>query len=122
MTSNNPWNTVRQSVVKMLSDVFSVSQDAVAVSIEKPPDPKLGDLASTIAFSLAKEHKKSPAKVVKAFLSKLGEYGDKEPLVREIKTKGPYVNIFLDHGKMAELTVGSVLELGDAYGHSQEYN
>ncbi|MFX1561607.1 MAG: arginine--tRNA ligase, partial [Promethearchaeota archaeon] len=25
-------------------------------------------------------------------------------------------------GKMAELTVGSVLELGDAYGHSQEYN
>ena len=117
----NPWETVRQAVVKMLSEVFSVSQEVVAESIEKPPDSALGDLASTIAFSLAKELKKNPVEVVNAVLSKLESLADKEPMIKEIKTKGPYINIFFDHGKLAELIVGSVLEMGDTYGRSQEF-
>jgi arginyl-tRNA synthetase len=117
----NPWETVRQTVVKMLSEVFSVSQEVVAESIEKPPDSALGDLASTIAFSLAKELKKNPVEVVNAVLSKLESLADKEPMIKEIKTKGPYINIFFDHGKLAELIVGSVLEMGDTYGRSQEF-
>ncbi|OLS30564.1 MAG: Arginine--tRNA ligase [Candidatus Thorarchaeota archaeon AB_25] len=117
----NPWETVRQAVVKMLSEVFSVSQEVVAESIEKPPDSALGDLASTIAFSLSKELKKNPVEVVNAVLSKLESLADKEPMIKEIKTKGPYINIFFDHGKLAELIVGSVLEMGDSYGRSQEF-
>jgi arginyl-tRNA synthetase len=117
----NPWETVRQAVVKMLSEVFSVSQEVVAESIEKPPDSALGDLASTIAFSLAKELKKNPVEVVNVVLSKLESLADKEPMIKEIKTKGPYINIFFDHGKLAELIVGSVLEMGDTYGRSQEF-
>ena len=107
--STNPWETVRQLVVKMLSDVFSVSQDDVGLSIEKPPDSALGDLASTIAFSLTKERKKSPAAIVNELLPKLQEVASEDPLIKEISAKGPYVNIFLDHGKMAELTVRSVV-------------
>jgi arginyl-tRNA synthetase len=105
----------------MLSDVFSVSQDDVGLSIEKPPDSALGDLASTIAFSLAKERKKSPAAIVDELLPKLQAVASEDPLIKEISAKGPYVNIFLDHGKMAELTVRSVLEYGGAYGRSEEF-
>jgi arginyl-tRNA synthetase len=105
----------------MLSDVFSVSQDDVGLSIEKPPDSALGDLASTIAFSLAKERKKSPAAIVDELLPKLQAVASEDPLIKEISAKGPYVNIFLDHGKMAELTVRSVLEYAGAYGRSEEF-
>jgi arginyl-tRNA synthetase len=105
----------------MLSDVFSVSKDTVTGTIEIPPDSALGDLASTIAFSLAKELKKSPVAIVGEYLSKLEALASKEPMIKEITTKGPYINIFFDHGKLADLTVGSVLELGVDYGRSQEF-
>lgn len=105
----------------MLSDVFCVSQDVVALSIEKPPDSALGDLASTIAFSLAKERKNSPVAIVNELLPKLEAVAAEDPLIKEVKTKGPYVNIFLDHGKMAELTVGSVLKYAGTYGRSEEF-
>ncbi len=119
--STNPWETVRQSVVKILSDVFSVSQDDVTSSIERPPDSALGDLASTIAFSLAKERKTNPVAIVNELLPKLQAVASEDPLIKEISSKGPYVNIFLDHERMAELTVGSVLEFARTYGRSEEY-
>ena len=119
--STNPWKTVRQTVVEMLSGVFSVPHDVVEGSIEKPPDSALGDLATTIGFSLAKELKKSPMVVVNDHKDKLEELASSEFLIDKITTKGPYINIFFDHGKLAELTVRSVLKLGDAYGKSQEF-
>jgi arginyl-tRNA synthetase len=119
--STNPWKTARETVVRMLSEVFSVSQEIVIGSIEKPPDSALGDLASTIAFPLAKELKKSPTVVVSEFLPKLENLANEESLIKEVTTKGPYINIFLDHGKMAELTIRSVLELAEDYGRSQEF-
>jgi len=119
--STNPWETVRELIVKVLSEVFSVSEELVAGSIERPPDPALGDLASTIAFSLAKEMRKKPVSVVEEYLPKLETMAAKEPMIKEIITKGPYINIFLDRGKLAEVTLESVLEQGDNYGHSLEF-
>ncbi len=107
--------------MKVLSEVFSVSEELVAGSIERPPDPALGDLASTIAFSLAKEMRKKPVSVVEEYLPKLETMAAKEPMIKEIITKGPYINIFLDRGKLAEVTLESVLEQGDNYGHSLEF-
>jgi arginyl-tRNA synthetase len=117
----NPWENVRQSVVKMLSEVFSVPQDEVVSLIEIPPDSALGDLASTIAFSLSKKLKKSPIAIVSEYLPDLESLAAKDPVIKEITTKGPYINIFFDHGKMAELTVGSVLEFAEMYGRNQEF-
>ncbi|KXH76963.1 MAG: hypothetical protein AM326_06065 [Candidatus Thorarchaeota archaeon SMTZ-45] len=119
--SINPWETVRELVVKMLSEVFSVSEGMVANSIEIPPDPALGDLASTISFTLAKQMMKKPVVIVKEHLQKLEALAAREPMIKEIITKGPYINIFLDHGMLAEMTIESVLELGGNYGRSQEF-
>ena len=88
--STNPWKTVRQMLVKVLSDVFSVSQDVVDATIERPPDSALGDLASTIAFALAKQLKKNPVAVVNDFLPKLKERASHESMIKEVTTKGPY--------------------------------
>ncbi len=118
---NNPWETVKQIVVKLLSEVFPVSRDIIASSIEKPPDPTLGDLASTIAFLLAKELKKSPVAVVNESVSRLESMVTDEPIIRDVAAKGPYINFFFDQGKLAELTVTSVRELGDTFGRSEEF-
>jgi len=120
-TINNPWETMRQTVVKLLATATSVSQTIVKATIEKPPDPALGDLSSTIGFVLAKDLKKNPAAIASELLSPLIELARKYPLVSEIQTKGPYINIFFDKGKVAELTVSSVLDKGDSYGTSQEF-
>ncbi|MFW9787443.1 MAG: arginine--tRNA ligase [Candidatus Thorarchaeota archaeon] len=119
--STNPWYTVRETVVGMLSNVFSVSYEVAAGSIEIPPDSALGDLASTIAFTLAKELKKNPVAIVSEFLSQLEDLVSKNPTIHEISTKGPYINFFIDHGMLAKLTVESILTLEDKYGQSEEY-
>ena len=120
-TSSNPWDTLRQSVVKMLAKVASVPEDTVSTTIERPPDPALGDLSSTIGFTLAKELKKNPAAVASDLLPELNKLAEKDPLIREIQTKGTYINIFFEQGKLAEMTVGSVLDAGENYGTSKEF-
>jgi arginyl-tRNA synthetase len=120
-TINNPWETLRQSVVEMLAKAASVSEETVSSTIERPPDPKLGDLSSTIGFALAKELKKNPAAIASNLLPKLTELAEEEPLIREIQTKGPYINIFIDQGKLAELTINSVLNTAEAYGSSKVF-
>ena len=119
--SSNPWDFAKKTVVTLLSDVFNVPQDVVAGTIEIPPDSALGDLASTIAFLLAKELGKNPAAIVSENVSKLESLAGKESLVKKVVTKGPYINIFLDHGALADFTVRSVLELDKTYGRSDEF-
>ncbi|MFX1482386.1 MAG: arginine--tRNA ligase [Promethearchaeota archaeon] len=119
--SRNPWQTVAQSVVRMLAKAADVSQDVVTQTIEKPPDPVLGDLSSTLGFVLAKERTKSPAAIATEIIPRIVEIAEKEPYIREVQIKGPYINVFLDHGKLALLTIESVLSLGEAYGSSEEF-
>ncbi len=121
LTSSNPWDTLKQSVVKMLAKVASVPHDTVSKTIERPPDPALGDLSSTIGFTLAKELKKNPAAIASDLLPELNKLAEKDPLIREVQTKGPYINIFFEQGKLAELTIGSVLDTGENYGSSSEF-
>ncbi|MFW9809149.1 MAG: arginine--tRNA ligase [Candidatus Thorarchaeota archaeon] len=120
-TSWNPWVTIEQLVVKILAKAASVTEQEVSETIEEPPDPTLGDLSSTLGFALAKKLKKNPAVIASELLPKIRELTDKEPRISDIQSKGPYINIFLDHGNLAELTINSVLSAGEAYGRSEEF-
>ncbi|MFW9769570.1 MAG: arginine--tRNA ligase [Candidatus Thorarchaeota archaeon] len=117
----NPWETMRKSVVKILADAASIPMEKVSATIERPPDPALGDLSSTLGFALAKELKKNPAVIASELLTKIVELVDKQHLIKEAQTKGPYINVYLDKGNLAELTIQSVLNLGDNYGSSDEF-
>ncbi|MFW9926257.1 MAG: arginine--tRNA ligase [Candidatus Thorarchaeota archaeon] len=119
--SRNPWITVEQSLVKILAKAASVTEDKVSETIEKPPDSALGDLSSTLGFALAKERKKNPAVIASELLPKIKEIAESDYYISDIQTKGPYINIFLNHGNLAELTVNSVLSGGETYGTSEEF-
>jgi len=118
----NPWNTARSAVVDILSKVSDTTPEIVLGSIEIPPDSALGDLASTIAFSLAKQQKKNPNAITAEMLPKLKELVGTEPLIKSVEAKGPYINIFLDRGVFAKATMTSVTKKGENYGKSTEYS
>ena len=84
------------------------------ISLEIPPDSKLGDYAFA-CFALAKDMKKSPAEIAKEFAQKLKP----DDCIKEIKSTGPYVNFFIDKSKLAEETAKEIFKKKDKYGHSK---
>jgi arginyl-tRNA synthetase len=117
----NPWSIARSVVVDILTKVSAESPEAVLSSIEVPPDSALGDLASTIAYSLAKQQKKNPAAIAAEMLPKLKALVETEPLIKTIEAKGPYINIFLNRGVFAETIISTVTGSGENYGKSTEF-
>jgi arginyl-tRNA synthetase len=118
----NPWNIARSKVVDILSNVSGSTPADVLSSIEVPPDSTLGDLASTIAFSLAKQQKKNPGAITTEMLPKLKKLVDSEPLIKSVEAKGPYINIFFDRGAFAKATIMAVSDSGEKYGKSSEFS
>ncbi|GAB6055507.1 arginine--tRNA ligase [Methanobacterium movens] len=85
------------------------------IKMEEPPNPQMGDLASTISFSLAKELKKSPMEITSSLLQAL-EVPD---LFKSVESKGPYINFFVDYKKFSPLLLDA---LGEDYGRLPPVN
>jgi arginyl-tRNA synthetase len=118
----NPWSKARSLVLDILTKVSAANLESVLNSVEVPPDSTLGDLASTIAFSLAKQQKKNPTAIAAEMLPKLVRLIETEPLIKSIEVKGSYINIFLDRGIFAKKAIESVISSGANYGKSREFN
>ncbi|MGY5870693.1 MAG: arginine--tRNA ligase [Candidatus Thorarchaeota archaeon] len=118
----NPWGTIEDLVERLLAEASETSVNFVLASVETPPDSALGDMASTIAFSLAKKLKKSPVAIASELLPKLQKLADKDPLIKKVETKGPYINVFLDRGVFTEKLITSVQMAKSEYGKSDLYN
>ncbi|TFG99453.1 arginine--tRNA ligase [Candidatus Thorarchaeota archaeon] len=117
----NPWDLATQVVVKMLAEVAETTTEIVLGSLEVPPDSKMGDLATTLAFALAKKLKKNPSDIASEILEKLQTLIMKEPLISKVETKGPYINIFFERAAFMEITVASISKTGDSYGQSSQF-
>ena len=74
--------------------------------LDFPPDPKLGDLASTIAFALTKKLKTSPNLVAEDLVSKI----EVPEIFEKVQNFGPYVNFFIDYSKFSKLLLEKVDE------------
>ncbi len=85
------------------------------ITLEIPPDPKLGDYAFP-CFSLAKELKKSPAQIAKEISEKL----EKPKCIREIKAEGPYINFFLDKTQFSKTVIHEIITKKNTYGSGKE--
>ena len=100
----------KEEVKKALEKATGKSISETSLSI--PPDPKLGDLSTSIAFALAKEQNKNPSELAKEISSKIKPEG----FIKEVKIAGPYINFYLDYEKFS----GQVLEesFKEDYGKS----
>jgi arginyl-tRNA synthetase len=79
------------------------------IHLEFPPNPKMGDLATTISFQLAKQLKKSPMDITAEIIDKI----EISNLFEKVESKGPYINFFINY----EIFSKKLLQrIDDSYG------
>ena len=103
--------------IKSLEDAISqlgweIPED---IRVEEPPNPELGDVASSVSFQLAKGLKKSPMDITEELLSVIVT----PDIFKKIDSKGPYINFFADYNKFSKIVLDSV---NDDYGKLKDKN
>jgi arginyl-tRNA synthetase len=113
----NPWEEFKADVVgaieKALSKLGWRPPKKINATLEEPPDPKMGDLATTICFELAKTLRKSPMWLASELVKKIKPAG----LIARVEVAGSYVNFFVDIPQLAELTLDAIERADMKYGH-----
>jgi arginyl-tRNA synthetase len=111
-----PWEAFREEVCRMLEEALEKLEISVhrpiAETLEEPPDPKLGDLASTVCFELAKIRREPPANIATKIAGELKPAG----LVGGVESNGGYLNFFVDLSALSDLTLRIIRKLDERYG------
>jgi len=85
-------------------------------SLEDPPNPSFGHLASSISFELAKIQKKKPIEIA-MILAENARLHAKLDLIESIEASEPgYVNFRANLSRLAELTLESIRKKGPSFG------
>jgi len=87
------------------------------LDISYPPSPELGDLSLAL-FALAKSTKQNPVGLAEEIRQKLSKNKALKPLVLDIKTVGPYVNLFLNYGNLTAKVLGEIKKEKNKYGQN----
>ncbi|RLI66151.1 MAG: arginine--tRNA ligase [Candidatus Asgardarchaeum californiense] len=115
-TLKNPWNIILSNIAHIIASHFNVNESEVARrAFSKPPDPSLGDIAITYAFSLSKKLGKSPIEVAYEIknIVKSSLYVESVSIA-----KPAFVNIKLATSIISKLTLQAILQEGSDYGKS----
>ena len=76
------------------------------IKLEIPPNPQMGDLATTLSFQLAKELKKSPMEITDNLLKVL-ELPD---IFSGVESKGPYINFYVNYQNFSKMVLEGIDE------------
>ena len=100
--------TEAEEALRKAVDQFDCEFDD-EIKLEFPPNPELGDLASTISFQLAKLLRKAPNLIAPELVEKI----ELPEIFEKVEATGPYVNFFINHDIFAQQLLDSV---DDDYG------
>lgn len=117
----NPWDSIKELAISLLADVTTLDAARVRESIEIPPDSALGDLATTVAFQLAKQLRKNPAQIANEIVEKINARLKTTPVFERAESRGSYVNLFLNRGQFAKFAIETASQLGQDYGKTAVY-
>lgn len=76
------------------------------IKLEIPPNPQMGDLATTISFQLAKELKKSPMEITENILDIL----ETPEIFEKVESKGPYINFYVNYQNFSKMVLKGIDE------------
>jgi len=116
----DPWSVFKKSVEELLDYSFKNNNwpkpdKDFNLFLEVPPDSKLGDLSSTIAFQTAKILKTPPMKIA----SKILEDSTSQPhkFIDRVEVAKPgYLNFYINWSDFSKLVLDTILKEGDGYG------
>src|SRR3989442_10021492 len=91
----------------------------LAPTLEDPPNPDFGHLASSLSFELARVQKTKPMAIAREIVDELNKTKTRH-LVESIQAAEPgYVNFIANIGTLAQLTLDAILQEGSTYGLSK---
>ncbi len=100
---NNALNSLKEALTLLN---YEIPKD---INLEFPPNPKMGDLATTISFQLAKELKMSPMDITNNIMEKI----EISEIFEKVEAKGPYINFFINYNIFSKKLLETV---DDNYG------
>jgi len=106
---------LRDEVLKVLKNV--VKGIDLEKTLETPPDPKFGDLASNVCFSLSKKLKKAPHVIAEEIIKEIKI--PKGSSITKVEAKAGYINFFFDYSRIAKLSLKKILKEKNSYGASK---
>ena len=118
MVSANPFAVFRKGCQVSLEDALNRAYPEVSVpsiTLESPPSPEFGELASSVCFELAKQIKMKPLKVAERIAKAIDI--SQFQLIESVKVAGGgYINFYANFPKFSALTIESVRTLNAEYG------
>ncbi len=104
--------SIKDEALKSLNNLldkkgYEVNREEI--KLEFPPNPELGDLATTLTFLLAKQLKKSPNIIAQELVEEI-EYPE---IFEKVESKGPYINFFVNYDIFAKNLLENIT---DEYG------
>lgn len=113
----------RETLKQKLADILNTLKPEAAaeitaadVTLENPPDSKMGDIGVPL-FAFAKTFKQSPAKIAERLAADF--HRQTGNTFGTAKATGPYLNIFLPKGNVAEKIFSAVQLQGEKYGSNE---
>ncbi|MCD6514371.1 MAG: arginine--tRNA ligase [Candidatus Odinarchaeota archaeon] len=106
-------NYCKNAVVDSLRKIFG-SEFKLEVIIRQPKDLKHGDLCTPSSFAIAKRVGMKPEDVANTIKENIDM--KKNPLIKEIRVIGGFVNFVLDSEKVSELVITSISNKDHTYG------
>jgi arginyl-tRNA synthetase len=108
---------IKQEIFQLLKTVDFLKNENIEQTLETPPQPEFGDLASKICFLLSKKFKKSPFDIANEIIKKIKI--PKDSLISEIESKGGYINFFFSYPRITSIVLKTILKEKDSYGRSE---
>ena len=118
MDSQNPLAEFRLECQNSLGDALKKlfpKKQIAHLSLDKPPNPEFGQLASSLCFELAKQLGEKPLALAKRLVETLDK--SKFSLIEHVTAAGGgYVNFHVDFAKFSALTIDSARHFDTEYG------
>ena len=108
---------LRERITRALATRYGLDPESMpTIALEYPPNRRLGDLAVTVAFELARTLRRAPRVIAGEIAEAVGEAGHMDGLGRLEPTGAGYLNVFLDRAACARRWMSGTTEASPASG------
>jgi len=107
---------IKKEIEQILKKIDFLKHEKIDETLETPPDPKFGDLASNICFLLSKKLKKPPQIIADEAVKKIKI--PKKSLIKSVEAKSGYINFFFNYSTITKTFLKNILKERSSYGSS----